>query len=167
MIPFEARPILLSIFPAWAEAILVGKKRWEYRRVVPRTPLGTRVILLATGPKGALVGEFRLGGVVRCAVSELVERTCSDTPHSRQDIFDYFRGLAVGNAMRVEQPVRYQKPVTLGELKSIVPRFVVPQSFRYLDSKLEGSDRLMRLLPVPESSPAEAGLFGQDRKSVV
>lgn len=58
-----ARTVLMSIRPGYAEKILAGLKQYELRkRFGIRT--GDRIILYASTPIKAVVGEFRAGVVI-------------------------------------------------------------------------------------------------------
>lgn len=57
--------VLLSIQPEYAEKILNGTKRFEYRKAVTRNESVRTVVIYATMPVGKVVGEFEVGGPTR------------------------------------------------------------------------------------------------------
>ena len=57
--------VLLSIKPEYAEKILSGAKRFEYRKAAPRNTAVRTVVIYATLPVGKVIGEFEIGGVLR------------------------------------------------------------------------------------------------------
>ena len=52
--------ILLSIKPEFAEKILDGTKKFEFRRRVHTRPEVKSVIIYATMPVGRVIGEFSI-----------------------------------------------------------------------------------------------------------
>lgn len=121
--------ILLSIHPEYAEKILNGTKRFEYRKAVPRNESVRTVVIYATMPVGKVVGEFEVAGVLRERPSVLWSRTKQGSGITR-DYFDrYFDGREEASAFAVSKPKRYPQPKSLEEVSgSTTP----PQSFQYL-----------------------------------
>ena len=108
--PLRDTPVvLLSIDEQWANAILDGDKQYEYRRQPPAIDPPYRVVLYATGDVSAAVGGFETHTVVKDAIDELIDQTIRHTPHSPDDIQDYFEGKDEGSAIRVSSYLRYDK----------------------------------------------------------
>lgn len=128
----ERKEILLSILPKWAEAILNGEKRWEYRKVPPKAGKGDRVILYATRERREIVGEFVVGEVLKAPLDRLISCTIRETPHEEEEIRRYFSGLKRGSALKILYPKRYDEPIPLRKIKEKIPNFVPPQNFVYL-----------------------------------
>jgi predicted transcriptional regulator len=125
--------ILLSIKPEYAEKILNGTKRFEYRKAIPRDEAVRTVVIYATMPVGKVVGEFEVGGVLREKPSVLWKRT-KDASGITRDFFDaYFSGREEASAIAVKKPTRYDEPKNLEDVSgSTTP----PQSFQYLAAKV-------------------------------
>lgn len=121
------RVVVLSIEPRWAEAVLSGCKQWEYRRVAPAQAAPYPMLLYATAPTSAVVGQGTVGAVRREAVEPLVAGTVSETPHSPQEVHDYFAGRNAGAALRITATTRFPRPVSLDALGISQP----PQNFQY------------------------------------
>lgn len=121
--------VLLSIKPEYAEKILNGTKRFEYRRVVPRNEAVRTVVIYATMPVGKVVGEFEIAGVLRDKPNVLWKRTKEASGITRAFFDDYFSGREEAMAIAVRKPKRYAKPLNLEDVSgSVTP----PQSFQYL-----------------------------------
>ena len=56
--------VLLSVKPQFAEAILAGKKTFEFRRAVFRRENVRTVVLYASSPTRKVVGEFIIDEVL-------------------------------------------------------------------------------------------------------
>ncbi|MCL4362908.1 ASCH domain-containing protein [Candidatus Marsarchaeota archaeon] len=151
--------VLLSILPRWAEAILDGEKKWEYRRVLPNVAAGSKIVLYASGEMRAIVGEFVVEKILQEDVERLIIHTFQETPHNIGDIKSYFSNLKTGSAFRVCKPIRYDKPITLKEIRTVVPDFFPPQNFIYLREEDMRTNKILRLLPNNTIVPRQKSLF--------
>lgn len=124
--------ILLSIDPEWAEAILEGEKKWEYRRTAPARTPPYRLVLYATFPEKEAIGEAYVGQVLNMGIPELVNATVDETPHERADIFEYFDGLDTGYAIRIDSAGPLDATHTLDDLRSM--GLEPSQNFRYINT---------------------------------
>lgn len=121
--------VLLSIKPEYAEKILNGTKRFEYRKALPRHESVRTVVIYATMPVGKVVGEFEVGSFISDKPVNLWNRTKAASGISRKFFDDYFFGREIAMAIVVERPRRYAKAKSLREVSgSSTP----PQSFQYL-----------------------------------
>jgi len=123
--------VLLSIRPEYADAILDGTKRYEFRRVAFSRPDVTRIYLYATSKVRRIVGWFEVDGVYRDSPERIWERCRDHAGISADDFFRYFEGCSRACAIRVRNPVRFPEPV---DPHVAMPGFAPPQSFRYLPS---------------------------------
>lgn len=121
--------VLLSIKPEFAEKILNGTKRFEYRKAVPKNAAARIVVIYATMPVGRVVGEFEIGGVLRDDPDELWTRTSRASGITREFFDAYFRGRAEATAIAVRRPRRYASPL---RLQDVAGTTTPPQSFQYL-----------------------------------
>lgn len=121
--------VLLSIKPEYAEKILNGTKRFEYRKAVPRNQSVRTVVIYATMPVGKVVGEFEVGGVLRDKPSVLWARTKEASGITRAFFDRYFSGRTEASAIAVKRPKRYPRPLSL---EAVSGSMTPPQSFQYL-----------------------------------
>ena len=63
--------VLLSIKPEYAEKILNGEKKYEFRKVLPKNKSITKVIIYATMPIGKVIGEFEIAELISDSPSRL------------------------------------------------------------------------------------------------
>jgi predicted transcriptional regulator len=123
--------VLLSVKPAFAEAILDGEKKFEFRRALFRDRGVRTVVLYASSPVQKVVGEFSIDGILSMELDALWAHTETDAGIGR-DYFDrYFDGCDTGFALKVRQVHRYPVPLELQRHFGIEHP---PQSFRYLAS---------------------------------
>lgn len=121
--------VLFSIKPEYAEKILNGTKRFEYRKAVPRDQSVRIVVIYATMPVGKVVGEFEVGGVLRDKPNALWNQTKAASGITRAFFDSYFNGRAEASAIAVKKPKRYAEPLSL---EAVSGSATPPQSFQYL-----------------------------------
>lgn len=121
--------VLLSIKPEFANKILNGKKRFEFRKTVFKNPTVTTVVIYATKPVGKVIGEFSIETIISSCPDSLWEATSEFAGISQAFFNEYFKNHNRAYAIKVRHARRYERPLDLSE---IVPNNVAPQSFRYL-----------------------------------
>jgi len=121
--------ILLSIKPEYAEKILNGTKRFEYRRTLYRNQDVRTVVIYATLPVGKVVGEFEVGGLLSDDPESLWASTKKHSGITKQFFMAYFENRETAFAIQVLNPTRYDEPLPLDQLVGTSP---APQSFMYL-----------------------------------
>ena len=96
--------VLLSIKPQYAEAILSGRKRYEYRRTIFKRPGVQRVIIYASTPVRRIVGEFCVEEIIEAPPMMLWARTAEGSGLRKSQFEAYFAGKETGYAIRVHAP---------------------------------------------------------------
>lgn len=135
--------VLLTLNREMAEYIFNGVKKYEYRKSAPKTPLPVRAIIYIPEDVKSIVGEVFIDEIITQPVRKLIRKTIRETPHSKQQIRNYFHGYDIGHALKVSNPKRYSRGITLEELKSFVPDFLPQQNFRYINPE---KDKFVGLL---------------------
>lgn len=121
--------VLLPIRPRYADPIMSGAKRIEFRR--RRFARPTRwVIVYSSAPVQRVVGFFSVGAVEVDEPDRLWQHHRTAGCIAEDDFAEYFRGCLQGVAIHVEAATRLAVPLTLAELGQD-PR--PPQSYKYLD----------------------------------
>jgi predicted transcriptional regulator len=118
----------LSIKPQFAEAILRGEKRFEFRRVVFARNVDV-IVVYATVPVKLVIAEFDVRRIVRRRVAALWNMTREYAGIDEQYFNAYFRGREYGYAIEVGEVRVYETPVCPIAEFGVRP----PQSFAYLD----------------------------------
>jgi predicted transcriptional regulator len=121
--------LLLSIKPKFANAILDGTKRFEFRRALFRRKGVQRVIVYASSPEQKVLGEFVIDGVLSLAPGSLWRRTRAYAGIDKQYFDRYFAGRQKAHAIKIRSAVRYRQPL---DLKKDFGVARAPQSFCYL-----------------------------------
>ncbi|MGP6443888.1 ASCH domain-containing protein [Rahnella aceris] len=121
--------VILSIKPEYAELILSGEKKYEFRKSIFKNKQVSTVIIYATMPVGKVIGEFEVGDVISLSPTELWDKTKKHAGITHGFFKDYFHKRDKGFAISVKHPKRYSSPL---DLDDILPGAVAPQSYRYV-----------------------------------
>ena len=119
---------LMSIHPGFAEDLMSGDKKVEFRRIAPKFDV-SHVVVYATKPIAAVIGVFEVEKMDRTSPRQLWSRYGSVGGIDRSDFFAYYEGTNVGVALVVKKTWRC--PVPLGLNDGGLPARP-PQSFMYL-----------------------------------
>jgi predicted transcriptional regulator len=127
--------ILLSIKPEYAERILDGTKKYEFRKRVHTNPLVRTVVIYATMPVGKVVGEFSIEQVHAETPKHLWAKTKFASGITQSFFADYFSGRDIAYAIEVKKVKRYATPK---RIKDFLPSGVAPQSYAYIENVSHG-----------------------------
>lgn len=120
----------MSIKPQYVKQILLGKKKYEFRKRLANQEC-KKIIIYSTSPEKQIVGEVKVTGTIEMAPSTLWEKTKKDAGISRKKYREYFKDCSRAYAYELGEVTVYSEPIELG--KAGVK--VAPQSFVYLTEK--------------------------------
>jgi predicted transcriptional regulator len=132
----DARALLVSVKPVYADLLLAGRKTVELRRIRPHVDPGCEVLLYASSPTMEMVGTARVKAIEVATPDEIWQRHGPATGVDRTTFDAYFDGTDSAVAITLTEVRRLRSAVPLAELRRRIAGFRPPQSFRYL----EGSD---------------------------
>lgn len=152
MFPFQkslpqlnGRAVLLSIKPKYADLILRGAKRVEFRRSWATHEVSV-IVLYSSAPIQKLVGIVEVEDVVIASPSALW-KTCTERGGglTRAELRTYFSGKSQGVAVLLGEVFKFSKHL---DPTRITANFVPPQSFRYMElseyNRLEEETKINR-----------------------
>lgn len=119
--------IILSVKPEYAEKILNGSKRFEFRKQIPRRRIN-QVYIYASHPEKKIVGRFRIRRVISGSPNEIWEKCGNEGGIEKDKFFSYFANRAIGYGFEVEDVERFDHPIDPVEINC---DFRAPQSFAY------------------------------------
>lgn len=125
------RPLLLSLRPRFAQAILDGTKTVELRRTRVSALPGTLLILYASSPVMAVVGVATMADRDTASPSTIWQRYRNRLGLSRTEFYEYFAGAEQATALSIVAPRMLPEPLTLNRLRTH-SAFQPPQSYRYI-----------------------------------
>lgn len=138
-IEYKESYILISLREDMHEKILMGLKKYEYRRIFVRFP--AKVFIYVTGETQSICAIAEFGKPIVGSIEEMVKVNSKEPNPNPTGIRDYFNGKREGFAIPI---LRYQElnEVTLKQLRQIFGKFYPPQSF----VNLENNEKLLNLL---------------------
>jgi predicted transcriptional regulator len=130
--PTARAVVLLPIQPRYADPILGGLKRVEFRKRVFRRDV-SHVVVYSSSPVKQVVGFFEILGIDEDSPEHLWRRYSREGGIEKEDYDRYFARTERGVAIRVGKVHVFQNPLPLDELE---PNLRAPQSYAYLSQGL-------------------------------
>lgn len=121
--------VILSIKPEYANKILDGTKRFEFRKTSFSVNQVKIVLIYATKPVGKVIGEFTVECIHIDKPSKIWQKTRTQAGINKSFFDKYYRDCDIAVAIEVNKVQRYETPM---ELDDFGPGITAPQSFRYL-----------------------------------
>lgn len=145
---------LLAIKPEFAEKILSGEKRFEFRRTSFKSTQDINfVYLYSTTPAKKIVGGFMSSRTIEADPEQLWELYNQHAGIDRERFMEYFEDIETGYAIQVDDTYRIEEPIDPNE---IFDDFSAPMSFLYLND--ERSKKLKEYLPARFRQPQKTSL---------
>ena len=119
--------MLLSINPEHVENILLGLKRFEFRKVRCKSEVDT-IIIYATSPVMKVVAEVEVAGVIEDDVQAVWQLTNEFAGISYDFYEKYYEGKKKAVAYKLGKVKKYAKPKLLADFGLTF----APQSFVYV-----------------------------------
>lgn len=122
---------LLSIRPKYVEAILDGEKKYEFRKSIFRKGNIGKVFIYSTTPAKKIVGTFQIARIIEDHPKNLWNKLSTLSGLNASEFFKYFSGKEIGFAIQIDNLEKFKNPI---DPRHLIPNFVPPQSFYYLNS---------------------------------
>ena len=129
----EPKCVLMSLREEYYEAMLEGRKHYEYRTRYLKEKSEAYIYISKT--KKSIVAKIRFGEPIIADANTIALIAEKEEPGSYNDIVEYLYNN-IGYAIPVEEIIPI-KEVSLNELQQQFPNFVVPQSYYLLVKKPE------------------------------
>ncbi len=125
---------LMSIKPKFAYQIFTGKKKYELRRHVGiDIEEGAKIVLYVSGNVRAIMGEFTAGKIIKGSALYVWNKAMEQGDVGLdEDDWPYIKGSKTALAIEVRNPRIYKRPISLNEIRRIIPNFMPPLSYRIL-----------------------------------
>lgn len=121
--------VLLSIKPKYANQILKGNKRYEFRKSIFKNRDLDMVYIYSSSPEKKIVGAFMIKSIIENHPDQLWNECKNFSGIEEEDFFSYFGDKEKGFAIEIGD-VEVFNPINP---KDHIPDFVAPQSFCYTD----------------------------------
>jgi len=122
--------VLLSIKPKFAESIINGRKKYEFRKVIFSKKYVKHAYIYSTSPIKKIVGAFMINNIIEDSPCALWSQLKDGAGIAEEEFFDYFKNKEIGFALEIADVEKFETPM---DPKIIFPDFVPPQSFCYIE----------------------------------
>lgn len=122
---------LISIHPEHANSIMLGKKTYEYRKVLPKRDISS-LVLYCTAPVKKIIAMVEVKGRLVASLLEVWNDTSHGSGISYSSYSEYYSGRQNASALILGSVHQMKSPMDLSDLPG---RKTSPQSFYYLDDK--------------------------------
>ncbi|MCU0288890.1 MAG: ASCH domain-containing protein [Acidobacteria bacterium] len=120
--------VILSIKPEFADAILSGKKKVEFRKTLFKKDV-EKVFIYSTAPVKRITGYFTINEIIESPPFELWEKFGKRGFINEVDFFNYFKNKETGFSICIDMINKFSEAIDpFVEIENFVP----PQSFRYI-----------------------------------
>jgi len=120
--------VLLSVKPKYAEEIISGRKKYEFRKSIFKREDIKKMYIYSSSPVKKIIAIVDIVGIVSDSPQELWEQYHEDAGISEREFFDYFRNSNTGYAIKISNVQEFPTPID----PYIDEDFRPPQSFYYL-----------------------------------
>ena len=118
----------MSIKPEFANKIISGMKRYEYRKY-PINVRTSHVIIYSTSPEKVILGVAEVDGIQTASPTAIWEKTKHSGGITRRLFRDYFKNKKTAHAIKLKNILPFDKKIKPTEIEK---NFKVPQSFMYV-----------------------------------
>ena len=120
--------VLLSVKPEYAEKILEGKKKYEFRRIIFKRNDIQKVYVYSSSPISKIIASFEIEQILKDS-PEKIWKLCQKYGYiKKKDFFEYFKNSASAYAIKIGNVDSFQEPI---DPYNIIEDFKPPQSFYY------------------------------------
>ena len=123
--------VILSIKPKYAEAILSGKKKCEFRKNPFSNGIKT-VIIYESSPVSKIVGWFTIKKQYIGKPSYIWRMHSKKGGISKKEFDDYYNGSKIAVCLEIDKIKKLKPPLDPYELND---DFIPPQSYRYASDR--------------------------------
>ena len=118
--------VLISIFPLYSNQIFEGSKKIEFRKKNFSKDI-KKIVVYSTSPVGKIEGVWDYDGVESASPSTLWKKFRQVGGIEKNKYDAYFSKSEIAYGIKVKNPVRFNKPVSVDEIGK-----KPPQSYVYL-----------------------------------
>ena len=120
--------LIISIKPEFVEKIISSEKKYEFRRRIYKKEV-EKIYIYQTLPNSGIVGYFIPSKIIKDTPLNLWNNLKKVSGVSEEFFMSYFHGKTEGYAIKIENLVVFEKPITNLDIKA-------PQSYKYIDYDL-------------------------------
>ncbi len=120
--------LIISIKPQFVQKILIGEKKYEFRRRIYKQDVD-KIYIYQTLPNQGIVAYFTPGEIIKDTPENLWKNLSKVSGTTKEHLLDYLHDLDEAYAIEITNLKIYDKPFTPDNIKA-------PQSYKYIDFDL-------------------------------
>lgn len=123
--------VILSIKPIYAQAIMSGTKKVEFRKKIFKRPVD-KIFVYSSSPEKKILGFFTIKEIIKNSPENLWKEFNKIGGIEKNAFFNYYQGSDTGFSIKISEVEKYDNGI---DPTDIFDNFCAPQSFIYLEKK--------------------------------
>lgn len=124
--------VILSIKPIYAQAIMAGTKKVEFRKKIFKRPID-KVFVYSSSPEKKIIGFFTIAEITEDKPINLWDEFHKVGGIIKKDFFEYYKHSEIGFSIKIKNYEKFDKGVDPADF---FEKFCAPQSYIYLEEKV-------------------------------
>ncbi|MEE9432116.1 MAG: hypothetical protein V3V16_13790 [Melioribacteraceae bacterium] len=123
--------VILSIKPIYAQAIMAGTKKVEFRKKIFKRQVD-RIFVYSSSPQKKIIRLFRIAEIIEDNPSKLWTKFNRVGGIEKNDFFSYYKNSKTGFSIKIHDVEKFEKEI---DPLDFFENFYAPQSYFYLEEK--------------------------------
>jgi len=123
--------VILSIKPIYAQAIMSGTKKVEFRKKTFRRQVD-KIFVYSSSPEKKIIGFFTIKEIVENSPENLWDEFKEVGGIDKKSFFEYYQNSETGFSIKISEANKFEKGI---EPADFFENFCAPQSFLYLEDE--------------------------------
>lgn len=133
--------VILSIKPVYAQAIMAGTKKVEFRKKIFKREV-EKIFIYSSMPKKMIIGYFTILEIIEDTPANLWQKFNQVGGISEKDFFEYYKNADKGYSIKIDKVVKFEEEI---EPTEFIEEFCAPQSYIYIEEKITANSGFMKL----------------------
>jgi predicted transcriptional regulator len=140
--------LIISVKPEYAKKILNGEKTIELRKCAPKkVGKDDHILIYVTTPIKELWGIYKIVNIIKENPKTLWENFGEKTGITKEEFNEYYKENENAFAIQIQEVKSlFKHSIKLDNLKKIIPGFMPPQTYSYIDSDIINYSSLKGLI---------------------
>lgn len=124
--------VILSVKPIYAQAIMAGTKKVEFRKKIFKRPVD-KIFVYSSSPEKRIIGYFTIADIIEDRPEKLWSNFYKVGGISEKEFFDYYKNSETGFSIKIKEYKKFEISI---DPAAIVENFCAPQSYLYLEEEI-------------------------------
>lgn len=140
--------LLISVKPEYAIKIIKGEKTIELRKCAPKkVGKNDYILIYVTAPVKEIWGFYKIENIIEEKPNTLWEKFGEKTGITKQEFNDYYRENKSAFGIELQEVKNlFKHSIKLDSLKNLIPGFMPPQTYSYIDTNLINYSSIKELI---------------------